>query len=89
MVPIAREMAWEAAHTFTRRIAQELAATDPERYVTAAELAKRSGKLFIDYLRNGRGTTAIGAYSPRARKGFPSPRRSPGETSRRGCARTP
>ena len=40
-------------------------------------LAKRTGKLFIDYLRNGRGTTAngrgttaIGTYSPRAREGF-------------------
>ena len=71
MVPIAREMAWDPAHAFTRRIAAELAAIDPERYVTSAELAKRPGKLFIDYLRNGRGTTAVGAYSPRAREGFP------------------
>jgi impB/mucB/samB family len=49
----------------------KLAASDRERYVTAAALEKRPGKLFIDYLRNGRGTTAIGAYSPRARPGFP------------------
>jgi bifunctional non-homologous end joining protein LigD len=52
-------------------IAERLAATDRERYVTSAELPKRPGKLFIDYLRNDRGTTAIGAYSPRAREGFP------------------
>lgn len=71
MVPVEREMAWDAAHEFTRRIAGELAATDPEHYVISADLAKRQGKLFVDYLRNGRGTTAVGAYSPRARLGFP------------------
>jgi bifunctional non-homologous end joining protein LigD len=69
--PLAPKLTHDAAHAYARRLAQQLAATDPEHYVTSAALAKRPGRLFIDYLRNGRGTTAIGAYSPRALPGFP------------------
>jgi bifunctional non-homologous end joining protein LigD len=71
IAPLADKMTHDKAHAYTHAIAQKLAQTAPERYVTSAALAKRPGKLFIDYLRNGRGTTAIGAYSPRAREGFP------------------
>jgi DNA primase len=71
MVPIEAEMAWNAAHDYTREIAESLAATAPGKYTTSAAFSARPGKLFVDYLRNGRGTTAIGAYSPRARPGFP------------------
>jgi bifunctional non-homologous end joining protein LigD len=42
----------------------------PGRYTTVADVTNRVGKLFIDCLRNGRGYTAVGAYSPRARQGF-------------------
>ena len=71
MAPLAPKLTHDAAHAYGRRLAQQLAATDPQRYVTSAALAKRPGRLFIDFLRNGRGTTAIGAYSPRALPGFP------------------
>jgi len=71
MVPIERRLGWTAAHEYTREIAQRLAATAPDRYTISAALSDRPGRLFIDYLRNGRGTTAVGAYSPRARPGFP------------------
>jgi DNA primase len=57
-------MMCDAAHAYTRDIAERLAATAPDRYVTSAALEARPGSLFIDYLRNGfngRGTTAIGA----------------------------
>jgi bifunctional non-homologous end joining protein LigD len=64
-------MDWPAAKAYTKAIAEKVAATAPERYTISAALAKRSGRLFIDYLRNGRGTTAVGAFSPRARPGFP------------------
>jgi bifunctional non-homologous end joining protein LigD len=60
----------DAAHNYARRLAQRLASTDADRYVTSS-LARRPGRLFIDYLRNGRGTTAAGAYSPRVWEGFP------------------
>ena len=68
---VEREMDWAGAKAFTRRVAEQIAEVAPDRYTTSAALAKRPGRLFIDYLRNGRGTTAVGAYSPRARHGFP------------------
>jgi bifunctional non-homologous end joining protein LigD len=69
--PLARKLTHDVAHAYARRLAQRLARTDAHRYVTSASLARRPGRLFIDYLRNGRGTTAVGAYSPRVREGFP------------------
>ena len=71
MVPIEAKLDWNPAHDYTREIAERLAASEPGRYTTSAAFSARPGELFIDYLRNGRGTTAIGAYSPRARPGFP------------------
>jgi bifunctional non-homologous end joining protein LigD len=71
MAPLTGKLTHDAAHAYARRLAERLAATDPDRYVTSASIARRRGRLFIDYLRNGRGTTAIGAYSPRAKGGFP------------------
>jgi bifunctional non-homologous end joining protein LigD len=71
MVPIAPDMTHDEAHRYCRGVAQRAVLKDPERYAVSALMAKRPGRLFIDYLRNGPGTTAIGTYSPRARPGFP------------------
>jgi bifunctional non-homologous end joining protein LigD len=71
MAPLPRKLTHDVAHAHARRLAQQLARTDAERYVTSASLARRPGRLFIDYLRNGRGTTAVGVYSLRVREGFP------------------
>jgi bifunctional non-homologous end joining protein LigD len=54
---------------FCRGVAEELARREPERYVATMSKAKRTGKIFIDYLRNGRGATFIAPYSSRAREG--------------------
>jgi len=70
MAPLDEPILHDQAHRMARRIASEFAARDSDRYVLSAQ-ASRHGRIFLDYLRNGRGTTAIGTYSPRAREGFP------------------
>jgi bifunctional non-homologous end joining protein LigD len=70
MCPLADRLSHDEAHRLARRLVTALSASDPGRYVLSAQ-AKRRGRIFLDYLRNGRGTTAIGTYSPRAREGFP------------------
>jgi len=71
MAPVTPDLDHDEARLYCRDLSQKLAATAPARYLTLSDPAKRKGRIFIDYLRNGRGTTAIGAYSPRVRSGFP------------------
>ena len=72
VVPLSpRRHDWETAKAFTRQIAEELVARAPERYVATMSKAARRGKIFVDYLRNDHGATAIAAYSTRARTGAP------------------
>jgi bifunctional non-homologous end joining protein LigD len=70
-VPVAPDLDWDAAKTFTRLVAQQMAADDPSRYIATMTKAQRKGRIFIDYLRNGRGATAVAPYSTRARAGAP------------------
>jgi bifunctional non-homologous end joining protein LigD len=58
-------------HKYALELANRIAARRPEKYTTLAGATNRVGRLFIDCLRNGRGYTAVGAYSPRARPGLP------------------
>jgi bifunctional non-homologous end joining protein LigD len=71
MTPLDLMMDHDQARAYAKRIAQRLAATAPGRYTIASDPGQRTGRIFIDYLRNARGTTAIGTWSPRARAGFP------------------
>jgi bifunctional non-homologous end joining protein LigD len=54
-----------------RAIAERLADAAPDRFVATMAKSKRHGRIFIDYLRNERGSTAIAPFSPRARPGAP------------------
>ncbi|MGD9616796.1 MAG: non-homologous end-joining DNA ligase [Alphaproteobacteria bacterium] len=71
VVPIAPKLDWDAIKEFSRGIAERFAASHPDRFTTNVAKQARSGRIFIDYLRNSRGATAIAAYSPRARPGAP------------------
>jgi len=70
MASVDRSMSWEIARDFAKAIAERLVTMSPDRYTLSARV-NRTGKLLIDYLRNGRGNTVVGAYSPRALPGFP------------------
>lgn len=69
VAPVERRLHWEDFKGFTRGFAEAMEAAAPRRFTTNPLKVKRKGKIFIDYLRNGRGATAIVPYSPRARAG--------------------
>jgi bifunctional non-homologous end joining protein LigD len=71
VVPIDRRTDWDDAKQFCADVADAIAIADPDRYTTNMSKAARSGKIFLDYLRNGRGATSVAAYSTRARDGCP------------------
>ncbi|MGE0717750.1 MAG: non-homologous end-joining DNA ligase [Alphaproteobacteria bacterium] len=71
VVPIVRRRGWDEVKVFARGLAERLVAEAPDRYVATMSKAKRQGRIFIDWLRNERGASAIAPYSPRARAGAP------------------
>lgn len=70
-VPLSGNSNWDEVKGFSKSIADALVSAAPDRYTAVMSKAKRKGKVFIDYLRNGRGSTAICPYSTRARVGAP------------------
>ncbi|GLS44307.1 DNA ligase D [Methylobacterium brachythecii] len=71
VVPLAPKAGWDEAKTFSKRIATELAKDDPDSFVATVSKRARAGRIFIDYLRNQRGATAVSAFSTRARPRAP------------------
>ncbi len=71
VAPLTPKYGWEDVKAFCEAIARTMAAEEPKRFLAVASKAKRTGRIFIDYLRNGRGATAICPFSTRARRGAP------------------
>ena len=71
VVPLASGIAWEDGAAFARDMAEALAREAPRRYVATMAKSARTGRIFIDYLRNVRGATSVAAYSTRARPAAP------------------
>lgn len=71
VVPIKPEYQWPEVKIFAHTFVEYMESTNPNLYVTTITKSKRSGKIFIDYLRNQRGATAIAPYSTRARANAP------------------
>ena len=66
---VTRRLAWDEHTAFSRALVERIAAAAPTGYTTNPLKARRKGKIFLDYLRNGRGATFVAPYSPRARPG--------------------
>ena len=71
IAPLTPDAEWPAVKDFAHRFATVLAQQQPERFTAALAKAKRTGRIFVDYLRNQRGSTAVMPYSARARDGAP------------------
>ena len=71
VVPLNPGSEWDVVTPFARTFAETMAATEPLRFVATATKKFRTGKIFIDYLRNSRGATSVASFSLRARTGAP------------------
>ncbi|MEP7125137.1 MAG: DNA ligase D [Byssovorax sp.] len=70
VVPFAPKHGWEVVKGFARAVAEDFARRAPEAFTATPAKAARRGRIFVDYLRNGEGATAVVPYSARARAGI-------------------
>ena len=70
VVPLTPAANWDEVKDFSEAVVVHLARTVPQRFVAKSGPSNRVGRIFIDYLRNGRGATTAAAFSARARPGL-------------------
>jgi bifunctional non-homologous end joining protein LigD len=71
VVPLAPKLDWDAVKTFSKWVADRLHEERPAAFTANPIKKERRDRIYLDYLRNSRGATAVGAYSPRERPGTP------------------
>jgi bifunctional non-homologous end joining protein LigD len=71
VLPITPTLTWDVAKDFCRLVAEAVVASAPDHYTATMAKTKREGKVFVDWLRNGEGATAVASWSTRARPGAP------------------
>ena len=71
VVPLDQSADWAAVKSFADRFSRAVAEAEPERFTANIRKAQRKGRIFLDWLRNQRGATAVLPYSARAREGAP------------------
>jgi bifunctional non-homologous end joining protein LigD len=71
VVPVEPSAPWDHAKGFTKAVAELLERTFPDRFTSKLLKVSRRGRIFIDYLRNAEGSTAVAAYSLRAKANAP------------------
>jgi bifunctional non-homologous end joining protein LigD len=70
VVPLARQAGWDEVKAFSQAVAQHMAATLPRYFSARMGAQNRKQKIFVDYLRNNRGSSTVAAFSARARPGL-------------------
>ena len=71
VVPLTPKEDWEVVKGFAGAVATAMAKSAPRSFVATMSKAARTGKIFVDWFRNGQGATAVLPYSARAREGAP------------------